>query len=56
MRAPCFHRWTWEPCGWRENAYIVRCADCGTASYIVTLRVRGAAVQFIHEPYREEEP
>ena len=56
MKAVCFHRWLWEPCEWRANAWRVVCQDCGTASYLVTLRVRGAAVQFIHEPYREEEP
>ena len=48
------HRWRWEPCPWRENAYIVRCEDCHRASYLVTLRFHGCAVQFIHEPYRWE--
>lgn len=51
MGTPCFHRWEWHPCPWREHAYIVRCCDCGTESYLVTVRVRGAAVDFIHEPY-----
>ena len=52
---PCpFHRWRWEPCAWRENAFVVRCQACGVASYLVTMLVRGAGVFFAHEPYREE--
>ena len=53
---PCpAHRWRWEPCPWRADAFIVRCQDCRKASYLVTMRVRGAAVDFVHEPYSEGE-
>lgn len=47
------HRWLWEPCGWRADAYVVRCEACGHVSYLATMVVRGAAVRFHHEPYEE---
>ena len=51
---PCFHRWLWEPCPWRENAYLVRCTACRQVSYLVTMKIDGWRVYFTHEPYREE--
>ena len=51
----CWHRWLWEPCPWRQDAYLVRCTACGLVSYLATMRVRGARVYFTHEPYQGEE-
>lgn len=53
MSGPCWHRWLWEPCPWRKDAFLVRCASCRTVSYLATMRVSGPRVYFTHEPYRE---
>ena len=49
------HRWLWQPCEWRRDAFLVRCQDCGLVSYLATLRLHGPRVAFSHEPYTERQ-